>query len=121
GVPREIEEAALIDGAGALRTYTMVMLPNAGAPAITVTMFAFVWQYNDVFYASMFGGRLSLISIKIATLSSTLSAMLRMFDANEVSLNVNAGLLLVIAPLVVVYLLLQRRFMQGVERSGIVG
>lgn len=54
GMPKEIEEAALIDGAGGFRTFARIMLPNAISPLITVILFSFVWQYNDTFYSALF-------------------------------------------------------------------
>lgn len=119
--PKEFEEAAFIDGAGVFRTYFNIMLPNASPPIITVMMLSFVWQYNDIFFASMFSNSTNLLSVKLTTLASTFASMLRMFDPNEVDLNVNAGLVLAILPLIIIYIILQKYFMQGVERSGITG
>ena len=121
GLPKEIEWAAFIDGAGPLYTYFIVMLPNAGSAIITVLLFSFVWQYNDVFYASLFMNSSSLLSVQIATLSSKVGDVLGLKDPNEASLYVHASITLTIIPLIIVYLVLQKRFMESVDRSGIVG
>lgn len=121
GLPKEIEGAALIDGAGPMYTFFVVMLPNAGSAMITVMLFSFVWQYNDVFFSSLFMNNLNLLSIKITTLTPKLSQGLQIRDPNEVSLILNSGILLAIVPLVIIYLFLQKYFMEGIERSGIVG
>ena len=89
GLPKEIEEAAFVDGAGTWYTYFRIMLVNAMPAVITVTVFSLVWQYTDSFYIQR--------------------------------LYVDAGVVLTILPLLILYLLLQRRFIEGVERSGIVG
>ena len=55
GIPVELEESAQIDGAGVVRTFWSVMLPNARGCITTVSLFAFVWQWNDSFYVSQYG------------------------------------------------------------------
>lgn len=121
GLPKEIEWAAFIDGAGPLKTYFVVMLPNAGSAIITVLLFSFVWQYNDVFYASLFMNNSSLLAVQLATLSSKVGDVLGLKDPNEATLYVNAGITIAIIPLITVYLFLQKHFMESIDRSGIVG
>lgn len=121
GLPKEIEWAAFIDGAGPLYTYFVVMLPNAGSAIITVLLFSFVWQYNDIFFSSLFMDSSSLLSIQVTTLSSKLAQSLQIHDPNQVMLVVHSGIVLTIIPLIVVYLLLQKHFMESVDKSGIVG
>ena len=55
GIPVELEESAQIDGAGVVRTFWSVMLPNARGTITTVSLFAFVWQWNDAFYIKIYG------------------------------------------------------------------
>jgi multiple sugar transport system permease protein len=121
GLPKEIEEAAFIDGAGPYKTFFKVMLPNAIPSMVTVMLFSFVWQYNDTFYSNLFTSKLNLISIKITTLASQAAYVLQIKDPNQVGLILDAGILLVILPLIIIYLFLQKYFIEGVERSGIVG
>ena len=54
GLPKEIEEAALVDGANSWYTYFRIMMPNASPAIITVAVFSIVWQYNDSFFANTF-------------------------------------------------------------------
>ena len=121
GLPKEIEEAALIDGAGAFRTYLTVMLPNAKPAIVTVLMFSFVWQYNDTFYASLFMPQLDILSTNLTGLASTYIAFENIRDPGFVQLVVNAGIVLMITPILTLYVGLQRYFVEGLERSGIVG
>lgn len=121
GLPKEIEEAALIDGAGQIRTYLAVMMPNAVSSIITVAMFSFVWQYNDTYYASLLMSSLDLLSVKLTTLGYMFSVKESIRDPNHIRLVVNAGIVLAIMPILAVYLVMQRYFMEGIERSGIVG
>ncbi|MBD2869296.1 carbohydrate ABC transporter permease [Paenibacillus sp. IB182493] len=132
GLPKEIEEAALIDGAGAYGTFLRIMMPNAVPALMTVMLFAFVWQYNDTFYASLFMSDSALMSIKVASLPADTNQYLpgllglatgaeTRADPNHVAMIVDTGILLAIAPLVLMYLFVQRYFVESVERTGVVG
>ncbi|MDR0396251.1 MAG: carbohydrate ABC transporter permease [Oscillospiraceae bacterium] len=122
GLPKEIEEAAEIDGAGAFYTYLRVMLPNAAPSALTVLIFSVVWQFNDKFYAQLFSisPRIAL-SKQISGLQASVSNLYQLRDPSLTTLYLYAGVMLTIVPLLVLYIILQRRFIEGVERSGIVG
>ncbi len=122
GLPKEIEEAAYVDGCGVWHTYFRIMLRNATPAAITVAIFSLVWQYNDTFYAKLFNISDSvLLSKRIATLASTVGNVYRIYDPNILQLYMDAGIILVMLPLVIIYVILQKQFIEGVERSGIVG
>ena len=122
GLPKEIEEAAFVDGAGTFYTYFRIMLVNAVPSIITVSIFSLVWQYNDLFFSKLFvmDARMC-ISKKISTLVSTIANVDKILDPNLQQIYFFAGVLAVIAPVLVIYILLQRFFMEGIERSGIVG
>ena len=47
GLPKELEEAAWIDGAGPLKTYLRIALPSSGVVIMTVTVFSMIWHWND--------------------------------------------------------------------------
>lgn len=131
GLPKEIEEAALIDGAGGIRTFVSIMLPNAVSPILTVVLFSFVWQYNDTFYTSLFMSESSLIPLKVASLPAQANQLIPTLlgmgganvkaDPNQVAMIVDTGILLAILPLIVLYLLVQRYFVESIERTGIIG
>lgn len=122
GLPKEIEEAAFIDGAGMWYTYFRIMLVNAIPSVITVMVFSMVWQYNDTFYSSLFSIPIEHnITVRLSTLQATIGFLDNVKDPMLSQLNVYAGLILVLLPILLVYLALQRYFMEGVERSGIVG
>ena len=122
GLPKEIEEAALVDGCSVWRTYFSIMLRSASPAVITVTVFSIVWQFNDTFYAKLF--LLSenvVISKKISSLQATIANLDKVLDPNIQELYLDAGVILVILPILIIYLILQKNFIEGVERSGIVG
>ncbi len=122
GLPKEIEEAALVDGAGVWYTYFRIMLRNAMPSVITVAVFSIVWQFNDTFYAKLF--LISddiVISKKIATLQSVIANQDKILSVTIQELYLDAGIILVLLPIVLIYIFLQKYFIEGVERSGIVG
>ncbi|HIW34554.1 MAG TPA: carbohydrate ABC transporter permease [Candidatus Paenibacillus intestinavium] len=132
GLPKEIEEASLIDGAGGIQTFFRIMLPNAIPPIITVVLFCFVWQYNDTFYTTLFMNGMELMSLKVATLPSQANQFIPELmgyspssgfkaDQNHVAMIIDTGILLAILPLLALYLVVQRYFVESIERSGIVG
>ncbi|MDR1669844.1 MAG: carbohydrate ABC transporter permease [Oscillospiraceae bacterium] len=122
GLPKEIEEASFVDGGGTFFTFLRVMIPNAIPSIITVTLFSLVWQYNDLFYANAFNVSDNIVlSKRLNTLGATIANRDRVVDPNIQQLYVYAGIVLMILPMVIIYVFLQRRFIEGVERSGIVG
>ncbi|MCM1182887.1 MAG: carbohydrate ABC transporter permease [Roseburia sp.] len=122
GLPKEIEEAAFVDGAGTWYTYFRIMLVNAIPSVITVAIFSMVWQYNDTFYSKLFLiDQKIVISKRIASLQATISNLDKVLDPTISQLYVYAGIVLVILPILIVYVALQKYFIEGVERSGIVG
>ena len=121
GLPNSLEEASMIDGAGHLKIYARVMLPNVIPVIITVFLLSFVWQYNDTLYTTQFMPAAEMISNKISTLQGSLHNVGNFTDYKQIELVVNAGVVLTLAPLVVIYVALQRHFVEGMQSSGIVG
>lgn len=122
GLPREIEEAAFVDGAGTLYTFLRIMLANAAPAVVTVAVFSLVWQYNDTFFGNLFRiGSDILVSKKLSSLQVNIATVDKILDIAIQELYVNAGVVLVMLPVVILYLILQKRFIEGIERSGIVG
>lgn len=122
GIPKELEEAAVVDGAGFLRTFFQIMLPCAKPAIITVAVFSLVWQYNDSFYASLFGVKSEYqLGVKLSTLGLTLDSLDKIVNPEFQELYVSAGVVMMIVPILIIYIILQKSFIEGVERSGIVG
>ena len=122
GLPKEIEEAAFMDGAGTWYTYFRIMLINALPSVVTVAIFSMVWQYNDTFYAKLFLISDNIvISKKISTIEASISNVEKILDPNILELFLDAGIVLIMIPIVIIYVALQKQFIEGVERSGIVG
>ncbi len=122
GLPKEIEEAAFVDGAGTWYTYFFIMLRNATPSVITVAVFSMVWQYNDTFYAKLFLiGQDQSIGMRISSLVANIANQYKIYDTTLQNLYLDAGIVLMLVPIVLIYVALQKYFIEGVERSGIVG
>ena len=126
GMPRELEDAAYIDGCGPFRTFLSVMLPNASAALLTVFLFSVVWYWNDYYVSSTFFTDTKTIALMLTNLDNELK--MNLFNDPTVQISPRdqivwkeAGCLLSIAPVLLMYVFLQKHFTEGIERSGIVG
>ena len=124
GQPKELEEAAKIDGCNAFATYLRIMVPLAVPAFITVFLFSFVWHWNDIYSSTMlFTGNLKPITVMLNNMNATmLKDQINLnFSATQMRGGLAAGSLLSIAPLLLIYIFTQRYFTESVERAGIVG
>lgn len=131
-IPKELEEAALIDGCGFYRTYFRIMIPNAIPIISTVGILSFVWNYGDTYYTNYFNPN----GIYMSTiLSSTFSQANKEYIMNAVQTWFEiplvpdmafdavkqAAVLIFLIPLLIVYLIGQRKLVENMENSGLVG
>lgn len=121
GMPKDLEEAAYVDGAGPFRTFFQVMVPGAIPGLVVVFLFAFVWQWNDYQLITLYMKNQVVLPIYLDGLASAVLGDQWQRAPEEISLLNSAGGLMVIAPLLVLYAVLQRQFVESVERTGIVG
>ncbi len=122
GMPKELEEAAAIDGCARFKTFYRIMVPMSGSTYLTVFLFSFVWHWNEYFYSTMYMGSVKTLATGLATLSLSLKAVgVQIFDPFELTTRLQAGCFIMIVPLLVMYIFLQKYFVEGVERTGITG
>lgn len=121
--PKELEEAAIMDGANVFKVFFKVMLPLARPAIIVVFLFSFVWSWNDFYYPSMYlfqtdNPPLSLSMSQMAAYMAQKAAEEgpSIFDN---SLKMATSFLMII-PLIILYAFTQRWFVEGVERTGLV-
>lgn len=114
GVPKELEEAARIDGAGIFTIYARIMLP-LGKPALaTVALFTFVDSWNDLLGPLIFLNSQSLQTVPIAL------ALFRGLDFTNTA-GLMAAATITIVPVFAVFILAQRYFVAGITVSGLKG
>ena len=125
GSPKDLEEAAYIDGCGFLKTYIRVMAPLAGSAFITVLLFSFIWHWNDVYSSTMyFNQDVRPLMVRLNELNSLL-ANSEFIPSNlsnyEMRSYVQSGALLASLPPLILFCFTQRFFTESIERTGIVG
>ncbi|MCI8389026.1 MAG: carbohydrate ABC transporter permease [Clostridiales bacterium] len=121
GVPDELEESAYIDGSGTFRTFIQIILPLSVPMMITIFLFAFSWQWTDNFYTTIFFTKASKVMMpNIIQIPRTLDTAYAAQNLYESAIRNTCGLL-ILAPLLLVYVFMQRYLIGGIERSGIVG
>lgn len=150
GVPDELEESAYMDGCTTFRTFFQIIIPLAIPMLVTVFIFAFSWQWTDDFYINTFwmqsywtsnlsmpdtaswfeysfpllssdnfagGGAAANVLASIYSQGNTKDTGWDMY-ANAVS---GTSTILIALPLIIAFIFLQNKIVQGIERSGIVG
>ena len=114
GVPRAIEEAALIDGAGPATLLIRVMLPMVLPGVITVGLFAFFNSWNEFIAALIFQSDVEHYTLPVMLLSATSGAY------GTINWNtIQAGMVISMLPCAVLFLLLQRYYMSGLTAGAV--
>ena len=122
GVPDELEESAYLDGSGVFRTFLTIIIPLSVPMMITIFLFAFSWQWTDMFYTKLFFTKSTVLMMPklVETIPESLKSDYQGQSMRADAIR-NTGSLLIIAPLIIIYLFFQRYLIAGIERSGIVG
>ena len=123
GIPDSLEESAYIDGSGDFRTFLQIILPMSVPMMITVFLFSFCWQWTDQFYIGIFFDQdnVPMLSKLYLDIPNDIVSLDYEYQGQNdyVSAIRNTCGLMVIAPLVVLYVFLQRYLVEGIERSGL--
>ncbi len=111
-IPKELEEAAMIDGCSRLRIYTSIMLPLAKPAAATLVIFTFLTSWNDFFDP--------LIYISDRTLM-TLPLALSLFtdESGTAWHHLMSASVMATLPLLIVFFFAQKQFIEGVAMTGL--
>ena len=111
GIPNEIAEAAYLDGCNKWQTFTKVMFPLTGSSCAALAIFTAVFAYSDLMWPLICNTDLNMM-----TLSAGLSTLNGQYTTNFPVLM--AGSLLAMIPMVILYLLFQKQFIQGIAMTG---
>ncbi|GHU91295.1 ABC transporter permease [Clostridia bacterium] len=131
-IPQALIEAAEIDGAGHIRAFFRIAVPLSVPAIVVVLLFSFVWYWNETFLTNLFlgynnnrdNGGLTTLLLELQRFQSSYETIYSGWDASPNRLNEAlrmAGTMLAIAPLVIIYAVFQRQFVESVDRSGITG
>lgn len=119
GLPKELEEAAYIDGASSFKTFIRVIIPSSSVAILTVAIFSVVWHWNDYYLSVLYFTDNYPLSVSLDQLSSNLYAMT---GAGNDSIGITmAACALFMLPILLMYIILQRKFIASIDRVGIVG
>ena len=119
-IPVALDEAAVMDGATTWQTFYHVILKLSAPIIFTVFLFSFVWNWNDTTSMNFFLGG------KIILLPTQLGAFDNLFGSANVGGRQSesykmAGSILSILPLIILYVIVQKRFVEGIEQTGMTG
>jgi len=125
GIPDSLEESAYIDGSGDFRTFIQIILPMSVPMMITVFLFAFCWQWTDSFYTNMFFTNSNIAPKVLSQMPAIPISLVKTADSigpgkgmYETAIMNTCGIMIIL-PLVVMYVFLQRYLVEGIERSGL--
>jgi multiple sugar transport system permease protein len=114
-VPRELEEAAIVDGASSVQTLRRVFIPSTVPAVVTVALFAFIMSWNEFLGALVMMSRSSKFTLPLILATSRTETSLGGTDWGMLQ----AGITVSIIPCIIVYLLLQRYYESGLMSGAV--
>lgn len=123
GFPKELEEAAWVDGAGPIKTYIKIALPSSSVVFTTVTVLSIVWHWNDTLLANMYimNSSHQTFAVVLSRIETLFTGSLASNRVPETKAFMMASCILFIAPLLIFYLIAQKKFIESIDRVGITG
>jgi len=133
GVPKELEEAAYVDGCGRLHTFGKIMLPDALPMVTSCFLFSFVWQWTDSIFSTLFLRGYMMMPIALSRLtenffrywasinsiSSGSGGVMAQPPVGYVQAVVATGMIMFLIPLILLYLVAQKTFVESLSQTGI--
>jgi multiple sugar transport system permease protein len=114
-VPRELEEAAIVDGASSIQALRRVFLPSTVPAVVTVALFAFIMSWNEFLGALVVMSRSSTFTLPVILAVSRTETSLGGTDWGMLQ----SGITVSVIPCVLVYLLLQRYYVSGLMSGAV--
>lgn len=132
GLPKEIEEAAKIDGCSFLGAYFRVVIPMSKSILLVVSVLSIVWHWNSSYEASIYISKeafkplASKISVILDYVNNPPESFFEALSSTSSEQVINvavlmAGCFVILLPIMIGFAIVQRYFMQGMERSGLGG
>jgi multiple sugar transport system permease protein len=133
GVPKELEEAAYVDGCGRFYTFVRIMLPDAAPMLTSCFLFSFVWQWTDTYYVNLFLRNYGMLSSALGRIAEAFgqywgrlnahgaggTGLMALAPVGYVQAIIATGMLVCLAPLVLLYLVAQKAFVESLSQTGI--
>lgn len=123
GLPKELEEAAWIDGAGPLKTFIRIAVPSSTVVILVVTVFSMIWHYNDYYLSIMFFNNDYPLAVQLSNVQQILTSTSEYASLSGATRNsiIMASCLIFVIPMLIFYLCVQHKFVQSIDRIGITG
>jgi multiple sugar transport system permease protein len=114
-VPRELEEAAVIDGGSTLQVLTRVLLPSVVPAIVTVALFAFITSWNELLGSLVMNSKASSFTLPVILAAARTETSLGGTDWGMLQ----AGIVISIIPCILFYLLLQKYYVSGLTQGAL--
>ena len=124
GLPRELEEAAWVDGAGPFKTFIRIAVPSSSVVFITVLVFSLIWHWNDSLLSGMYLTSDLPLSVMIGSVEDYIGAKWGLYGRASTPQQASimmVSCLMFIAPMLIFYMFIQRGFIESIDRVGITG
>ena len=121
GLPKELEEAAFIDGAGPWKTFFNIIIPSSTTSIITVLLFSVIWHWNDSLLAQTYLSDNFPLGVQLSNINQLVARNVEGITSMNQGGVIMAVCTLMIAPTVIFYVIVQKRFIESISTSGIVG
>lgn len=125
--PKSLDEAASVDGASGIRIFATINMRMATPAIVVVFIFSFVWNWNETYLtASYFGAALTTLPLALKNFKEYYEKMFPANSGQNPLLKLNEGIimaatLLTVLPLIAAYVLVERKLIESIDKSGITG
>jgi len=120
--PVQLDESAEIDGANPYQIFLKIGVPLAAPAFITGFLFSFVWYWNETYISSLFlGQNLYTLQLKLLNFQSQFNLTQGLTQSMTNEAIRYAATILIILPVLVTYLVMQKWFVEGIDRTGVTG
>ncbi len=124
-VPKDLEEAAYLDGCGTVKTLFKIMVPDAMPLAVSCMLFAFVWQWTDHQFTNLLLASDNYLATRLNAMSTLINETGSGMVTNTATLGIYSdcltatATLLILIPVVTLYLIGQKKFVESLSFSGV--
>ena len=125
GLPKELEEAAAIDGSNAFGTFLRIALPSSSVVIFTNLIFSVIWHWNDFYLAAMYlkDRNNFTLAVSLAEIKNSLEQLRLTWQVNNPAVGsmVMAACVLYVVPVLIMYIFSQKKFVKSIDRVVITG
>lgn len=120
GIPKELEEAAWIDGAGPIKTFVRIIVPSSSVAILTVSILSIIWHWNEYYLTALYFNE----DQPLAVVLSGIMDYIKLRGGDNINSHTGvamASCMLFVLPVLILYLFLQKKFIKSIDSVGIVG